>query len=77
MNNKKISISTESMLQYLKDFNYIEMKYGVSSDEEKVELDAREQLDQFGKVQKISPAYIGHGMETLYRLDALCISKNH
>ncbi|MBQ9913442.1 MAG: hypothetical protein IJO73_04360 [Clostridia bacterium] len=66
--NKKVSINTDYMLEYLSKFDYIESKYGVklAMDKNINKVYTYEQNQQKNSLQKIPPNYMEKTIESVY-----------
>lgn len=61
-----LSFSTKNMLTYLADFNYIEKKYQINNPSLIEALKEYEKNQQYGKLQKLPPAYVGETIDRVY-----------
>lgn len=59
-------VSTENMITYLEKTNFIQMKYLVDDKSLLEELETNEKKQQLGKLQKMSPAYVGQTINRVY-----------
>lgn len=61
------SISTEKMMNYLEEkFDYLKLKYLIDDESLLSELEKLEKNEQYGRLQKLPPSYIGKTVNSVY-----------